>query len=360
MRISSLILIAALFFAACGKHVEAPKEAEKGFCLSDTLVTKVVIDTVKMQLVKDEIKLSGKVTADEDKIVKVFPVVGGRVEQLKVSLGDYVTKGQTLVVIRSGEIADYSNQLSTAQYNLDITKKNMETTEDMFKSGLKSQIEVLTAHKEYEKAQSELARIQEVLKLYGSGKNAMFTVTAPASGYIIEKSVTENMQFRAEDAPSLFTIADLNEVWVMANVFETDIARIKEGYEASISLIAYPDRVFKGKVDKIFNILDPQSKVMKVRIRMPNPKGELKPEMFAQISIGYTGTNKTLAIPSKSIIFSKNRNYVIVYTDKCHLESREVELLQTVGGITYINNGLKEGEKIVSKYQLLIFNALND
>jgi membrane fusion protein, heavy metal efflux system len=169
------------------------------------------------------------------------------------------------------------------------------------------------------------------------------------------------MHYRADATQPFFIIANLDEVWVMADVFESDIAKIKVGYDAEINVIAYKDKTFTGKVDRIFSILDPQSRVMKVRIKIPNKGNLLKPEMFAQINIFYNDkTNRLPAIPSEAVIFAKNRNFVMVYNDKCNIETREIELYGTVGNTAYIKGGLKEGEKIITRYQLLIFDALNN
>ena len=169
------------------------------------------------------------------------------------------------------------------------------------------------------------------------------------------------MQYKPDASQPFFIIANLEEVWVMANVFETDIAKIKIGYDAEVNVIAYKDKTFTGKVDRIFSILDPQSRVMKVRIKVPNKDNLLKPEMFAQITIKYNdNTNQLPAIPSQAIIFDKNRNYVMVYKDKCNIETREIEIFEVAGNTTYIKSGLKAGEKIISKYQLLVYDALND
>jgi cobalt-zinc-cadmium efflux system membrane fusion protein len=331
------------------------------FCLTDTLQKKAVIEEVKLQPVSDAITLSGKISANEDKLIKVYPVVGGVVEEMKVQLGDHVSRGQTLAVIRSGEIADYQGQLSNAQSSVKIAEKNLTAAKEMFKSNLIAEKEVITAETDLEKAKSDLKRMEQTASIYGVKENATQTITAPVSGYVIEKNVTDKMHYKADATQPFFIIANLEEVWVMADVFESDIAKIKVGYKAEVNVIAYKDKLFTGKVDRIFPILDPQSRVMKVRIKIPNEDNLLKPEMFAQINILYNdNVNHLPAIPSQSIIFDKNRNFVMVYKDKCNIETREIEIYETVGNTTYVKNGLKEGEKIITKYQLLVFDALND
>jgi len=360
----NLLLYAVILFSftsleGCKNKAEAPDPP--GFCLSDTLKKKITIEEVNLQPVKNAVALSGKIDANEDKVVKVFPVVGGIVEELRVQLGDYVKKGEVLATIRSGEIAEFQNQLSAAESNQRLTEKALNDARDMYNSGLATQKEVMAAQADVDKARSELRRISQTASIYGVKDNATQEITAPVAGYIIEKNVTNNMHFRVDGSQSFFTIANLDEVWVIANVFEGDIAKIKEGDEAEVKVIAYSDRVFTGKVDRIFSILDPQSRVMKIRIRIPNTEKLLKPEMFAQINIKYSGGGEQmLAIPSRAIIFDKNKNFVMVYKGDCDIDTREIEVHQTIGDTSYIKSGLQAGEKIISKFQLLVYDALND
>jgi len=360
INICALTIASVILAVSCNKKTTETNTATK-FCLTDTLQKIATIDTVKNESVKNIIPLSGKIEADEDKWVKVFPVVGGVVTEMKVQLGDYVTKGQVLAVIHSSEIADYQGQLSTAGSSVKIAEKNLSSTKAMFASGLATEKDVTAAETDLEKAKADLKRMQQTNSIYGSKADAVQNIIAPMSGYIIEKNVTDNMQFKVDGSQPFFIIANLEEVWVMANVFETDIAKIKTGYDADIKVIAYDDKVFTGKVDRIFSILDPQSRVMKVRIKIPNKDNLLKPEMFARINIKYSdGDTQMPVIPAQAIIFDKNKNFVMVYKDKCDIETREIDVQETIGNAAYIKSGLQPGERIISKYQLLVYDALND
>lgn len=362
MKIAYNIIFVSIIIAAvaCNKK-EKQLPVETGFCLTDTLKKKVVVQEVLNERVANTITLSGKIEANEDKWVKVFPVVGGVVEDMRVELGDYVQKGQTLAVIRSSEIADYQGQYAYAASTEKIALKSLQAAKEMFDAGLATEKDVVQAETDYDKAKADLNRIGQVVSIYGAKGNAIQTITAPMSGYIIEKNVTDKMQFNSDGAAPFFIIANLEEVWVMANVFESDIAKIKVGDEALIKLIAYEDKTFSGKVDRIFNILDPQSRVMKVRVKIPNRDNLLKPEMFAKISIKYdNGTRSLPAIPSSSVIFNSNKNYAVVYKTDCSLENREIEPAETIGDKTFIASGLNPGEKVLTNYQVLVFNALNN
>jgi len=355
-----LLFTCTIILFSCSTKNPEPIPDNK-FCLSDTMQQKIQVDEVKMQPVRNSISLSGKIEANEDKWVKVYPVVGGVVEEMKVNLGDYVTKGQTLAVIRSSEIADYQGQLSFAQSTVKIAEKSLSSAKEMLAGGLATDKDVIAAETDLEKARADLKRIQQTNAIFGSKPNAMQTISAPISGYVIEKNVTDKMQYKVDGSQPFFVIANLEEVWVMANVFESDIAKIKVGYDADIKLIAYPDQSFTGKVDRIFSILDPQSRVMKVRVKIPNKDHLIKPEMFARINIRYDdGANQMPAIPARAIIFDKNKNYVMLYRDKCNIETREVEIYETIGDTAYIKSGLNDGDKVITRYQLLVYDAIND
>lgn len=314
-----------------------------------------------METVSNELTLSGKIEANEDKWIKVFPVVDGVVQNLNVQLGDYVKKGQTLAVVRSSNIADYQSQVSYSQSNLSTAQKNLQSTEEMFKAGLATERDVTAAKNEMAKAQADVRRAGQISQIYGARGNAVQSIVAPISGFVVEKNVTDKMQYQASGAQPFFVISNLDEVWVMANVFESDVDKIKPGYDAEVKVVAFKNKSFHGKVDRIFNILDPQSRVMKVRIRIPNPDFALKPEMFTQISIRYDDAGLSLpSVPAEAVIFDKDKSFVMVYKDKCHIETREVEVFKTNGTVSYIKSGLNAGEKIISRYQLLVYDALND
>jgi cobalt-zinc-cadmium efflux system membrane fusion protein len=360
----SLVALLALPLAwgttACSHKEAAAPAAATGFTLSDTMLQSIKIDTVRAEPVRDELTLSGQIASDGNKTVKVYPLVGGVVEQLSVELGDHVTKGQVLAVIRSGEIADLQNQSSAAGTDLDIARKNLQVAEDQFQAGLNSQRDVVLARKDLQKAQGNVGKSRKQLSVYGVSADGTYVLRAPISGFITEKNVTDHMQFNADNVGNLFTVSNLEDVWIMANVFESDIAKVKEGYAADVSTLSYPDQHFAGSIDKVFNVLDPDSKVMKVRVRLENRAYLLKPGMYAQIRVRNTENRRMLAVPAQSVVFDKDRNFVMVFKDRSHMETRPVQLLKTVGAVSYVQSGLREGERIISQNQLLVYDELND
>lgn len=360
MRHNTIILFAVLiFFGACSKDKKENDQAV-AFRLSDTMLSKCEFYIADQKEVKNELKLFGKIQADNNKEAQVYSIVGGNVTKINVELGDYVKKGQVLAVIRSGEVAAYERDRLDAYGNVAVAEKNLQVAKDLFKGKLSSEKDVIAAQRELERQQAELTRINEVFSIYNLKKGSLYNITASMNGFIVQKDINFNEQIRADKSDILFSIAEINEVWAMANVNESDIPLVKVGYSASVATLSYPDNVYIGKIDKIFTEIDPDTKAMKVRIRIPNANYQLKPEMNATVNVAYSENDKMIAIPSSSVIFDKSKNWVMIFKNRANIETRLVEVYRQLGDVTYISHGLSKGEKIISKNGMLIYDALND
>ncbi len=313
-----------------------------------------------MQLVKNELRLFGKVEADNNKMAHVYPVTGGIVSKVNVELGDYVKEGQLLATVRSSEVADFERQLLHARSDLAIADKNLQVARDLFAGRLTSEKEVLAAEKDVDKAKAELNRINEVYSIYHLNQGSEFRITAPISGFIIRKDITQNEELRSDRSEEVFTVAQINEVWVLANVNESNIAKVQIGYEAEVQTLSYPDRVFKGKVDKIFNVIDPATKAMKILVKINNSDLLLKPEMNATVNLKFSENKELVAVPSSAIIFDKNKDWVVIYKEEATPEVRQVSVYHNLGDIAYISSGISENESVISRNALLVYDALID
>ncbi|WP_425290713.1 efflux RND transporter periplasmic adaptor subunit [Spirosoma linguale] len=360
LRLTFFCLVIALTALLPGCQPKPATQEATAFMLSDTMLSRIRIDTARIQSVRSELTLVGRIMADENRVIEVFPLVGGNVENVKVELGDYVRKGQTLATIRSGEVADFERQNTQAEADLLLAEKNLRVAQDLFESKLNSQREVIAAQKEVERAQAEVSRIKEVYRIYGVGKSSTYTVKAPIDGYIIQKNVNQGTQLRSDNANSLFTVGQISEVWVLANVNESDIGRVKPGMTADIQTLAYPDELFHGRVDKLYTVLDPGTKAMTVRIRLPNPGLKLRPEMHTTVTLRYDDGGQLVTVPAGSVIFDKSKHFVMVFRSRSAIETREVTLLKSLGDVAYIRTGVKAGERVISQNQLLVYDALND
>jgi cobalt-zinc-cadmium efflux system membrane fusion protein len=354
-----VLALAHLSLASCKKDVDNP-QTNTSFVLSDAMLKTTTTAVAQKQAVKNELSFYGKITADNNKAIDVYPLVGGNVLKVNVELGDYVKKGQVLATIRSTDIADFEKQAIDAKSDLLVARNNLRVAQELFEGKLNSESDVLQAKSEVNKAQSQLAKIQETYKIYNIKAGSIYEVTAPISGFIIQKSINQDMLLRNDRSENIFDIAEISEVWAMANINEIDINKVKLGIDAAVTTLSYPDKVFKGKVDKIFNVIDPETKAMQARIKLANPGYLLKPDMNASIKLSFNEDKELIAIPSKAIVFDKSKNFVMIYKDRHNIETRQVDVYNVVGDTTYLSSGLQQDEKVITNNQLFIYRALND
>jgi cobalt-zinc-cadmium efflux system membrane fusion protein len=358
-----LLPLAVISFFIQGCHANNSTAAASDtyqYEISDSLFKTIKIDTVQNCQLITSITLTGEVDFNQDNEVNIFPLVSGNVEDVKVQLGDYVTAGQELAVVKSSEMAGYSNNLIAAETNLAVTKKNLDAQQDLFKSGLASQLDVTSAQANYDQAVAQLEMTKRVLKINGNDTSGNFIVKAPISGFIVQKNITNNTVIRADNGNNVFTISDLKNVWVWANVYESNIDNIHMGDEVNVTTLSYPGRVFKGKVDKIMNVLDPTSKVMKVRVALTNTDYALKPQMYASVAITNKEDQEAICISSEALIFDHSQYFVLKYNSRSDVRITPVQIINTVGNRTYISAGIRQGDKLIASQALLIYNALNN
>lgn len=353
-----LLTVSLILLNSCSN--KQAEETATAFSMSEAMMAKCEFFETKNEVVKNEIRLFGKITADNSKMAQVYPIVSGIVKSINVELGDYVNQGQVLASIQSSEVASFHKEKLDAVNDVAIAEKNLQVAKDLFAGKLNSEKDVAAAERELEKAKAELARINEIYSIYSLKGGSMFNVTAPISGFVVTKKINQNEQIKLDNSEPVFSIADINEVWALANVNESDIAKIQVGYDVTVNTLAFPDIPFKGKIDKIFNAIDPETKSMKVRIKIPNADLKLKPEMNCTVAVNYFENQSMITVPSSAVIFDKSKYWIMVFKDKYNIETRKVEIFQQLGEITYIKTGLKEGETIISTNGLLIYDALND
>ena len=353
-----ITLLMSLTFTSCsGNKTEKKEDVVE---ISDSLIKGMTVGIARNTQVRNELKLTGKVVADQSKQIEVYPLVGGVVKSVSVELGDYVEKDQILAVIRSADVADFEKQFIDAKSDYESAKKNKQVAEDMYASKLMSERDYLQAKQDFNKAEANLTKTQELQKIYSISNSSDYVVKAPIAGFIIEKNINKDMEIRADNSQAMFTVSQLNDVWVLANVYETDIDKVKEKDTVFVTTIAYPDKVYKATIDKVYNVLDPQTRVMKIRVKLNNPDYLLKPEMYANVVVNYAEPESMITISSSALVFDNSNNYVLVYGGGKNFTVKKVDLYKTIGAKAYIRSGLKEGDKIVTANQLLIYNALTN
>lgn len=344
---------------SCTSSKEAPLAAEK-FSVGDSLISKLLIDTVQAPNSKTDLSFSAKITANEERKADVFPMLSGSVTNVPVRLGDHVNKGQLLAVMASSDMAGLDKEVISSSAELRNAERAVQQAQQLFDSGLSSARELEEAKNEYLIKQAEDRRAQKTLKLNGGSANGNYTLKSPLSGFIIDKNVYANMQVRSDNDKSLFTIADLSTVWAMVNIYESDISRIKEGDLVSVSLLSYPEEEFKGKIDKIYNMIDNESRVMNARVSIPNPGYKLKPGMMSTVKISTSSGNDLPVVNSRGIIFDEDKNYVLVLESNNKPRIQQVEVGRKTADKTYISKGLNAGDRIIASKQVFIYESLKN
>ena len=352
--------LCAALLSACGGQTEAPQETTRELFLTDSLQNVVSVDTVHIHEVADELTLNGRVTFNQEQVARVFPIFGGTVTEVSAEIGDHVRKGDILAVIRSGEVADYEKQKKEAEQQLIIARRNLQSVQDMFASGMASERDVLQARQELSNAEAEEKRITEIFSIYHPACKSLYIVKAPVSGFIIEKNINKEMQIRSDQNDEMFVISGLENVWVMADVYESNISKVHENAPVRITTLAYPGKEFTGQIDKVYNMLNDESKTMNVRVKLTNENYLLKPGMFTNVSVISRSSDKQLPrIDSHALVFENGKNFVVTVDADGKLAVKEVEVYRQLSKECYLSSGVQEGDRILNKNVLLVYNALN-
>lgn len=355
-KLSILAFIIAIH-SCTGTKESSPKEQ---FAITDSLISKLLIDTVEQANNRTDLSFSAKIMADEELKADIFPMLSGTVRSVPVKLGDRVSKGQVLAVMSSSEMAGFDKEVIAAAAELRNASNTLKQAEELFKSGLSSARELEEAKNDYQVKLAEDKRSKAILKLNGGSSNGSYTIKSPLSGFIIEKNVTSNMQLRSDNDKNLFTIADLSSVWAMINIYESDISSIKDGDEVSISLLSYPEKEFNGRIDKIYNMIDNESKVMNARVSIENPLYALKPGMMATVKISAKSDINLPVVNSRGVIFDENKNYVLLVDANNKVNIQEVEIGRKTANKAYISKGLNAGDRIVASKQVFLYESLKN
>ena len=352
--------LCAALLSACGGQTEAPQETTRELFLTDSLQNVISVDTVHIHEVADELTLNGRVTFNQEQVARVFPIFGGTVTEVSAEIGDHVRKGDILAVIRSGEVADYEKQKKEAEQQLIIARRNLQSVQDMFASGMASERDVLQARQELSNAEAEEKRITEIFSIYHLAGESLYIVKTPVSGFIVEKNINKEMQIRSDQNDEMFVISGLENVWVMADVYESDISKVHENAPVRITTLAYPGKEFTGKIDKVYNMLNDESKTMNVRVKLTNENYLLKPGMFTNVSVISRSSDKQLPrIDSHALVFENGKNFVVTVDAAGKLAVKEVEVYRQLSKECYLSSGVQEGDRILNKNVLLVYNALN-
>jgi cobalt-zinc-cadmium efflux system membrane fusion protein len=305
-----------------------------------------------------ELVVTGTVSPDVSRNVPVVSLASGRVMVVKTRLGDTVQKGQLLMTIRSDDISGGYSTYRMAMADEVLARTQYERAKGLYEHGAIALNDLQVAQDTEDKAKIAVETAGEHLKLLGNDpdkQNFMVDILAPSSGVITDQQVTVGSLVQAYNTPYPFTISDLSSIWIVCDVYENDLAKVRLGDTAEIILNAYPDRMFRGKVSNIGAILDPNLRTAKVRIEVQNP-GNMRLGMFARATFRGQTTEMHTIIPASAILHMHDRDFV--YVPAANNKFRRVEvvggdLLQDNTSLQEIMSGLKPGEQVVTNALVL-------
>lgn len=346
---------------SCKKESDIAVSAIRApYCIPEALKSELQFQEIKKQKVEQTLTLSGTIQYNEDKTVPFVSLQDGVITQTYFSLGDYVKKGQLLAELKSSSLNEMSDQIRGLKSQIEVAKRNYTATQEMFNDGISSQKELIEAQSDLEVLKSNLITLENNMVLYSANESkSVFQIKSPSDGYIVSKDINSGMAIQAGES-SLFTVANLDEVWIMANIYASYAPLVHTNQTVKIKTLAHPNTYFEGKVSFVSQVFDEEERVLKARIVMNNQEGKLKPGMSADVILNIDSTNEeALAIPMEAVIFDNNQNYVVVYNDDCKQEIRRVESIYKNESFLYVTDNFKEGEVVITTNELLIFEELN-
>lgn len=305
----------------------------------------VKFGVVERKPVQDEIRATGTVAIDEARLSYVQTRISGHIEKVFADATyQYVRKGQRLFTIHSPELVVAEREYLLAKQN---SKNLSQSTVPGVAEGVASLLDSSRVRfEQWNIPEQEIARLEST----GQVVEAL-EIVSPVSGYITERNALPNLNVQPETR--LYTIADLSAVWVLAQIFQNDLARIRIGAPTSLSLDSYPGRAFRGKVDFIYPDVDMTTRTARVRLLFSNPNLTLSPGMFVNVTLQVPLGNQ-LVIPVSGVLQSGTRQIVFVDRGAGYLEPREVQLGPQAGDQYIVLKGLKAGERIVTSANFLI------
>jgi cobalt-zinc-cadmium efflux system membrane fusion protein len=343
----------------------------------------LTIQPVTERAFRAEHVTEGKIAVDEDRSTPVFSPYAGRVTKLLARPGDSVTQGQALFVIEAADTVqaqhDFvaaSGGLNKAKSALDLAQLQDKRAKDLFegravplKDYQQTQATLIQAQNDLRSAQTALEAARNKLRILGlteetiaafqeQGRiNPETTILAPIAGTVVQRKIGPGQYVNAGASDPVFVIGDLSTVWLTAFVRETDASAVAVGQEMTFNLLALPSRTLTARINYVATAIDPATRRLMVRATVDNAGGQLKPEMFATVTIYAPGDQPSVGVPKQALIYEGSEVRVWVAHEDKTIELRQIKTGLTNGDLVEVHGNLKSGEQIVTKGSLFIDRA---
>jgi membrane fusion protein, heavy metal efflux system len=332
------------------------------FTIPQDQMSHVQIVMVRPSKITRTLRLTGAVAYNAFSTTPVITQVGGPVARILVVPGDRVKRGQPLLEVSS---PDYSLLLAAylkARDTFRVANKNYERAQDLFAHHAIADRDLLQAESDRIQAQADLSAAEEGMKILGIPKpedlekspiSAQIPLLAPIGGEVVERLVSPGQVMQAGTTQA-FTISDMSTVWVMANIYQGDLAYVKVGDAVTITTDSYPDK-FSGKISFISPALDPNTRTLQARIVVDNPGGKLKKDMYCVATVTAGTISNAIAVPDSSILRDdENQPFVYMATSSNQFGRRQVDIGQSENGQTQVLKGLSPGDKVAANGSLFL------
>jgi cobalt-zinc-cadmium efflux system membrane fusion protein len=331
---------------------------------------KIEIEPLQVHDVDDTILTSGTVSLDDLRAGHVFSPVTGRVVSILAALGQRVKKGQTLAIIESPDIGTAVADVHKAEADVIAAEHDLKRKKELFEQKAGPAADVEAAQDTYRKAKAELERAREKERLLRVGSantvTQQYPLPSPVDGEVLSRNINPGVEIQGQYSgganQELFTIGELDRVWVMADLYEMDLARVHVGSPASVSVVAYPGMRFNGRVDWVSGSLDPGTRTAKVRLSIDNPDRLLRPMMYATVQISVDQA-RSLAIPRNALLRIGDEKVVFIEVGEGdgYVRFKKVDVDVDEGESSpflVLKTGLPAGTKLVVSGAILLSQML--
>jgi cobalt-zinc-cadmium efflux system membrane fusion protein len=364
-----LCVCVALSLAGCGKGVSAQTRGNLPGPTQSTVVPDMDPNNFRVDhpeqfplaaageyAAAPELNVTGVVNPDVSRQVPVPSLASGKIVEIDAKLGDEVPKGKILFKVRSSDIAGAFSDYRKAVKNEELTKVQLARAQTLYDNGAIARSFLEIAQNAEDNAKVDLETTQEHLRLLGSDPDhptGIVEVPAPVAGVITDQEISIASGVQALTPPNPFTISDVSHVWILCDVYENDLAQVHLGEYADIHLNAYPDRVLRGRISNIGQIMDPNLRTAKVRLEVENP-GLMRFGMFVTATFHGLSTETHAVVPATAILHLHDRNWVYQ-----PLEGGRFRRAEVVAGNMLPDNrqeivsGLKPGDRVVANALVL-------
>jgi membrane fusion protein, heavy metal efflux system len=354
-----------------GSH-QAPAEAPSPpgtFRASTQQLKTLTVQTVQSHGFVSEELTEGKIAVNGDHATPVFSPYSGRITRVIAGLGDTVKQGAPLATLEASEFVQAQSDLKSAAAQIKLARINETRKHALYDAKGGSLQDWQSAQADLATAESALNAVRDRLRILGKSPadiaeleqatviDPIATLTAPIAGVVVDRQVGPGQYVQSGAGTPVFTIADPSSVWLLANVREANSGQVKLGQPVEVHVLAYPQRVFNARVTHVAALVDPVTHRLPVRAEIANRDGALKPEMFANYRILTSDTTQSPAVPESAVVHEGEAAHVWVLEGEGLLELRAIHTGRSDAGLIEVLDGLKPGERVVTKGSLFIDQA---